>query len=67
MEGLFVGATLGVIVPIYIGAIINISMYIYEFGCDIKKYFLYKKVKLDFQFDTVLLAYAVFNPSTSSI
>ena len=37
MEGLFVGATLGVIVPIYIGAIINISMYIYEFGDDIKK------------------------------
>ena len=52
MEGLFIGATLGVIVPIYIGSIIRTSMCIYEFGCDIKKYFLYKKVKLDFEFDT---------------
>ena len=31
---------------------INIGMYIYEFGGDIKRYFLYKKVKLDFEFDT---------------
>ena len=52
LMGLFIGATLGVIIPIYVGALINIGMYIYEFGRDIKKYFLYKKVRIDFEFDT---------------
>ena len=52
MEELFIVATLAVIVPMYIDSMTRISMCIYEFGCDIKKYFLYKKVKLDFEFDT---------------
>ena len=50
--GLFIGATLGVIIPIYVGALINIGMYIYEFGGDFKKYLLYNKVRIDFEFDT---------------
>ena len=37
LMGLFIGATLGVIIPIYVGALINTVMYIYEFGDDIKK------------------------------
>ena len=39
MEELFIGATLGVIIPIYVGALINIGMFFYEYGANIKKYF----------------------------
>ena len=60
--GLFIGATLGVIIPIYVGALINIGMFVYEFGGDIKRYFLYKKVKIDFEFDTEINLLNIASP-----
>ena len=52
MEALFICLTLGVIVPIYCQLILGIVLNLSEYGDNIKKSLLYKKVKLDFKFDT---------------
>ena len=52
MEYYFVCFTLGAIIPIYLKALIEGVGNLYQCGGYIKNYLLYKKVKLDFEFDT---------------
>ena len=67
MEALFVGVTLGVIVPIYCHSILGIVLYLSEYGDNIKKPLLYKKVKLDSKFDTENNLFSLATPEIYQI
>ena len=57
MEPLFVVATLGVIIPIYFEWVLGHLLYCYENAGHCRKRMLYRKVKLDIEFDTENLVF----------
>ena len=57
MEPLFVVATLGVIIPVYFEWVLGHLLYCYENAGHCRKRMLYRKVKLDIEFDTENLVF----------